>query len=464
MRADGGGAAPKKGGGGNKPTPQGPPVYNTYTSSGGYSRPRGGGGGGGGRFSDSRTSSTPRSGTPGGFRSDVIQEIFGRSTQRPGFDMNAVSTARSELEARLKEQEQSKTDYSAYINPHANVLTPEMVRSPEDAERLRQRMHPGTVPTIDEKIDEAKTNLYQARVKERRRAIGADVQGPRAPGRPAPGVGDVKQMTWEDYQNLSPKARAAVDFNTMLVQAVRRDAKLRDEYEESGISKTERERYDRAVYATFGKDGGSDLYSPETVSLLRSIDLTDKTGDLDDYLGLNAAITAGDLKHIKETPGPTAYEAKANPVQLNKLQLTNDLANKTAEMQRALAKGNELLASINMTANLARGERTEMYGGFARKPPGELLGYDDGELSQYFRAAYDLLAQKRGQKDVDLQFQEFNEKLSPSELRAFMNYADTRSKQALEYGLTLGTTEGARYKDPETFRAQIGLGGNDASE
>lgn len=453
----GGGAPKKKGGGGKKPPVQGPPVYNTYTTSGGY----GGRSGGGGR---SKSLPTPQG--PPTYSSQVVREIAGRVANPNRFDPSRVQEAQETYNSTF---EQPPPNFSSFTEPEARVVTEFSERTPEEAARVPDinkglRDTGDGTKTIDDVLNERKTELVDALRERRSAAIRSNVQGPRAPGRPAPGVGKVEQMTYEEYQALDPKARAAVDFNTMLVQAVRRDAKMRDSYDPT---EQEEKTYERTVEKMFGPDRGSDLYSPETVALLRQVDVQDKNADLDDFLGLNAAITEKDITHLKTVPGPTRYEGTAGPLQLERLQLTEELATKTAQMQQALAKGQALLSTVNLTARADRQAQLDQLGGMATNDLGaKQLGYgpvkytelgNPKDLNSFFILRFDTLASTENDKEFQQRINDVRSDLSASEFQAFMNYANNRTSQAEDYGSRVGVSTEAPYVDVEKTRKRFGF-------
>ena len=104
---------------------------------------------------------------------------------------------------------------------------------------------------------------------------------------------NVKELSWEEYDALSPRARAAVDANTILLAAVRQDA-------ESALPSSQGDAdYLRGVEALFGKEGGSDTYAPNTLKALQDLGISNvETGDLDQYLSGGALLRENDLPGI----------------------------------------------------------------------------------------------------------------------------------------------------------------------
>ena len=304
---------------------------------------------------------------------------------------------------------------------------------------------------------------------QRARAIGADIQGPTNPRHPqGVGVGDVEPMTWEKYNALSPEQRAAVDFNTMLVRAVRKDTSHQDTYDPS---KQEKAQYQADVDKMFGDGLGSDLYAPETMAVLRQISFSDKYADLDDFLKLNAAITAKDLKGIGTPPAEgvlspgSGFNDALNNGGYERADLVQALANQTAAMQEALVKGHAMLQSVNATAKEDRYQDVRLMGGNAQHAKAG-LGYQPPvydasgvpqDLNTYFQDAFEKLANRANNKDSQDILGAVRQALHPDELQAFMSYVDSRTSNAERFGQPLGEADGVKYRTPEQFRQLLGL-------
>lgn len=386
------------------------------------------------------------------------------TTVSGGYDLSSVEKAKSALDEALEvvNQPRARDDY-LYTGTQ---VTPGKRTGPRTRDDYLRTGEASLTPT--QQVEAAATALRQAERGQREQAIGSNVQGPFKAGTPAPGAagGQVDQMTQEEYDALTDKQRAAVDFNTMLVKAVRKDNRLQDEYDPN---ETQRMTYDASVEKMFGEGRDSALYAPETMSVLRQIGFDDTSADLDDFLGLNAAITMRDLKHLKSVAGPTVRETTLNPVELDRYELTESLASNTASMQAALVRGNQLLATIQQTAVAGRADDVTRLGGIYQAPQGG-LGYEapvfsetgaPGDLNTYFQVAYDKMTQRKPGATPDEMLQTFQTDLSPSEFRAFMGYVDARSSSADRYGIELGDNPDAKYKSPDEFREIFGLGGGD---
>ena len=134
-----------------------------------------------------------------------------------------------------------------------------------------------------------------------------------------------KELTWDEYDALSPQQRAAVDGNTLLVNAIRADLS-------AGVqaADAEDEGYSESLKALFGDEGGSDTYAPQTVAALQQLGLEDtERGDLDNYLSQAALLDNEDIRQIGT--GDFSQTARGEQAQLFS--------------ERALSSINETLSS-----------------------------------------------------------------------------------------------------------------------
>lgn len=282
---------------------------------------------------------------------------------------------------------------------------------------------------------------------------------------------DAEPMTWHEYNLLSPQQRAAVDFNTMLVRAVRKD--LHTNYKPSSA---ERVKYDEFANEMFGNEGrASTEYAPETLGLLRQIDFKDKRADLDDFLDLRAAISAEDLKDIPLLGGsPGAVQQSGfSPSREEQVTLHRELATSTQKLESQLAEGNKLINSITtiaaedrdrilgviggtMNTGTAKGRVGFMPPKFDTGPGGEQVPTD---ANSYFIDAYDKLARAEHKGDEGGILADVRAQLEPRGLYGeFIGYLNDRSNNALQFGQDLEASRGVKYKTPEQFRKLLGLG------
>lgn len=155
----------------------------------------------------------------------------------------------------------------------------------------------------DPAVVSARAKLDDALRFQRAHAIGMD-KGYA----PKPIKKQVDKLTSREYNNMTPLQRAAVDYNTKLVKAVKTDRRLQDEYELDDMAQ---DTYDASVTKMFGDDGGSTTMAPATVEFLKTIGFSDESADLDDFLQLKASIKNKDLKSLTKK----AQTAPSHPLQ-----------------------------------------------------------------------------------------------------------------------------------------------------
>lgn len=282
-----------------------------------------------------------------------------------------------------------------------------------------------------------------------------------------------REMTWERYNALSDIQRAAIDFNTMLVEARNKD--LRTDYETPTAD--EQKKYDETVERIFGADGGSETFAPETVAALESIDLVAKGQDLDDFLGLKVAITPKDLKALGKpveapdlsdpTPlftGLTTDQSQQVDQRTETLQLQERLAARTAAMTRQMAEANQMLQNFRASASAARDPLALSFGGTENDLPAS-PGFGPSDptgnmnLDDFIRQQFTLLTQKN--VDPENVFADITNASSKSsapekERRAFVRYVDDMTRNIGEYDIRLGGNA-KRFRSMDEVRRLVGL-------
>jgi len=309
---------------------------------------------------------------------------------------------------------------------------------------------PGVRPTLPANASEESGVVNaQAAYDEQLRIRRADALNVN----PAQGKPNIKKMTdslsWDEYDKLSNLQKAAVDYNTMLVKAVKRDNKMQDVYDPT----TEQQaQYDATVQRMFG-DEGSDMgkYAPETVSLLNQIKYTDdKAGNLDDFLNLNAAIKDKDLQKLDNVDisgirrGGLGSQI-GNPVGQERMDFLGGLASQTQDAQSAaLVKGNQILAKYRDQAfTLARAETVSQLGGISSMESG--IGFGETKMDTDFQNAFDLISDADlAAKGISLDnvFNTIKTQWSEQDRQKFVAYAEKRLVAAEQGGTNVTDTAG----------------------
>lgn len=301
-------------------------------------------------------------------------------------------------------------------------------------------------------------------------AIGAGQQGPvnQTPARPqTPGVSDTERMTQQDYDALSPRQRAAVDFNGMLVRAVKKDLRNQENYQ-TNLTDTQRATYDKTVDRMFGKDRGSDVFAPETLKVLDQIKFNDTTADLDDFLGLNAAITEEDIAKIGSDQldyTRMGQLAQKDSEATNRGHLVSGLADLTQKLRDNLPKSGSLDRAFQAAAAVDRNRDLELVGGLANPiKPRAMYGEGEGtfnpetgaaqDLPAFFQRSFSMLTDENsGHNPKDI-LKEVQNVLTPEELLQFAQYAQERGASTFADRVKIETTP----KTPEEWLALIGKG------
>jgi hypothetical protein len=264
---------------------------------------------------------------------------------------------------------------------------------------------------------------------------------------------DVKPMSWDEYEALPEAQRAAVDFNTLLTNAVRRDRKLQDTYDPNDL---QQETYRSAVIDMFGTDGNSKMFAPETMEVLQQLEIKDTAADLDDFLKLKVVITADDLKKI-DVASPFDHQGSS----LETVQ--ENLAGNTRALGKELAEGGIMLNTIGLSARTARNADPlfDKFGAINKPTIGKVaagfgLGDDDptGDVDAQFQMFYRDIASAG--KDAEAKRNEILSKMDPAYVAKFKMYEDNYSLQAQRYGL-----EAEGWLSPEEYRRRLGLAPKD---
>ena len=380
--------------------------------------------------------------------------------------------ARTQFGVKLDYERPHDTAQQYYQPPHAQQGGTDE-HSGEGPDSMWSQVLQQAFRPADARADREKAERKVQASMDQNRAERSDVlaRGPKKP--------KVERMTWHEYNLLTPRERAAIDFNTMLVKAVRKDISSQDEYQPGP---TESKQYEATLKQAFGsKDRGSDKYfAPETMAVLKQIKFHDVNSDLDDFLQLRVAITDADLRGLKFP----ANENKVTNVVANLANQANytpeeqvqsvqgQLALNTKRMEQKLADGNNMLRAMPAIAAQERNFILKRLGGTANKSkPG--LGYQtpdfvDGpngpepaDLNTYFIQAFDQLAGNAAPSATKGKILGAAKEVVESHgvsFDEFLGYLNDRSNTAKQFDQALGEVRGVKYRSPEDFRKMLGFG------
>ena len=144
-------------------------------------------------------------------------------------------------------------------------------------------------------------------------------------------------LTWEAYEALSNDQKAAIDFNTLLVDARQKDLK-----KPTKLTGNDLTDYTKKVTELFGEGRGADVVATNTVGLLDQLDMDVVGQDLDEYLSLERAI---DTEEIGD------FEFSKRDVQtLQSLATGGEQPAEQIEQQYATVRSPENLAAVDTSA------------------------------------------------------------------------------------------------------------------
>ena len=268
------------------------------------------------------------------------------------------------------------------------------------------------------------------------------------------------QLTWDEYNKLSEDQRAAVDFNTLLVQAREKDLKHQEEYKPSEEQKA---AYDEELHRMFGENAGSETYAPETLGVLKQIDFQSNGETLDDFLSLKETISARELKNFDlavpdpiETSVPEVVSAVHNLTGQDRGAYNTGTPTRLAE---AMAKAGDVLQSLRASAARNRNDEVLAFGGLLNEVH-TAPGYGDrptdpneGNIHGFFQETLKNLSLH--ELDPVNVWATADKVLNPHEVQQFLQYADEVSKDPAKYDVVLKGVRNPRK--PDEFRQLLGL-------
>lgn len=251
------------------------------------------------------------------------------------------------------------------------------------------------------------------------------------------------QLTWEEYDKLTPDQRAAVDFNSLLVQAREIDLKTAasgtDWYTDA-----QKKQYALDVASIFGEAGGSETMGYRTVELLKKINFTAVGQDLDEYLSLERAVTAEELKNFKFSGDEAKQLSSFNVSSLAKPGIAGDYqaarapenlaAIDTAAIQAALETYKKRVVEIGANArDIVTGLGIQLPAPMMMPPGYERAGEYESKLDESFKQIYNFLRQYPTEEGLASLFQDFKsqnwEPEAQQQLWAYLNDRTMRERQ-----------------------------------
>jgi hypothetical protein len=281
-------------------------------------------------------------------------------------------------------------------------------------------------------------------------------------------------LTWDAYQAMSGDQKAAVDFNTLLVEAREKDLA-----KDWTLSPEEMAEYDKRVTKVFGQGGKSTQLAPNTVKLLHSLDFEAVGQDLDQYLSLERGFSMEDLDKftldkdkvqqlIESDVGTQETQAQGSKTMAdyaavrtpeNVAAIDADLVARSAKMiAEKMQQANYALANFDSAVinplfdpTAAPGVAPLGYG-----DPSTRTSTYDQQMEDWMQRAYAELQSPTGK--VDQVFGEMDEfQFTPEDRQQFLDYVNQRSLTENQYGLPEGSNTQLRSSDE--IRKLVGIGG-----
>jgi hypothetical protein len=285
-------------------------------------------------------------------------------------------------------------------------------------------------------------------------------------------------LSYESYAKLTPDQKAGVDLNALFV-----DAREKDLSDPAAPTTEQRASYEKEVEKLLGPGRGSEKYAPETVALLKQVDLDLPGLDLDQVLALDYTITADDLMkfELKGAPAKEIYGAGAAGDQARVYDLYRTEENVKLNLIEAVRKSRPAIEAAmqdvmgvrgDVVSTMAADRKADVssFGGTAHvdtKVAGYPLAYPTGVVPNIdeeaagkdalYTTAYGLLADKsKPMSELWNLIQNSPAAKDEAELDALFKYFDQRSQQELQYGRPKGLT-GENVRSPKELREWIGL-------
>jgi hypothetical protein len=255
-------------------------------------------------------------------------------------------------------------------------------------------------------------------------------------------------LSWDEYNALSQQQRAAVDFNTLLVQAREVDLKTDPKW----YSPADKAQYAKDVKEMFGSLGGSETIGYQTVELLKKIDFTAVGQDLDEFLSLERAVSADELKNftfskdaVKQmdsfsvgslmNPAKTVNDYTAARTPENVAAVNTDVIKKAlAAYKGVLTAGGKNAWNIESALGMDIPHTMVIPAGYGRAGMSTKGKATKLQVDQGIEELYETLRKYPNEQGMAALFQDFKQwDWSPEEQQQFWDYTNDRSLREIQY-------------------------------
>ena len=262
------------------------------------------------------------------------------------------------------------------------------------------------------------------------------------------------ELTADDYYALSPRERAAVDYNTALSEAIEADYAI-----EGGPADDVKDAYFETADRVFMNPVEDFEYRPNTLAFLDSLGLTDMQGNIEQYVDGTLAVDDSDRGRLEALGPKSNGEQYWNYVPLRD-QLSARLVDSTQAMQKQLNEGRNILTDPeNFSADIAQFYNESLQGmGGVGIDPEALTAEADAQAAkdEKYGQAFELISRKdtAGTWGITDLVDQIN--AAGIDQGDFFNYIGNRL-DAWDGKSPLGINGAAEYFSPDEIKKMLGL-------
>lgn len=260
----------------------------------------------------------------------------------------------------------------------------------------------------------------------------------RAGAKMGSGLGHAKTLTRDDYNDLTPRQRAAVDLNSMLASAVRQDSELKRRGKKQGGAE-----YDATVKEVYGEDAPEMRYAPATMNLLDTLNVDLSSTDLDRMLNLKIGFTADELARLGDKTAPSINEDLLLTPASERRELQTTLLDALMQTRRDPQHGAALLGAQH---SLLGAQQKYDFGGEANNQ------WAENAYNGIISAEND---EVRSQRMAEVK--QAMDAVGPEYWKKFLGFLDTRIREAQQYKNPLGSDPEADYPKARVLRRKLDL-------
>lgn len=245
-----------------------------------------------------------------------------------------------------------------------------------------------------------------------------------------------EELTSEEYKELSPRRKAAVDVNTLLITAIRDDLKSKTAISDKAGGK----EYDAMVAEMFGeKNAETATFAPATMAVLQDIGFEAGGSQLDDVLKLKVGLTAEDIDDLGAAQRGSKDASLLTPEKARD-DLTSALVSAFTKQRKDPQRGAKLLETQRNVLNTR-----------------EQFDFGSEANNALVEQVYEYLANPENKGRMQPVMAEAKKTLSEEHWPMFLAFLDVRSREAIQFDNPLGMNPETDYMKPKRFRSRLGL-------